>query len=246
MLSKHTNGNNGHKPLPADLLEFVPAALREKISESFEREGIMNEPAEQRILRAIADNHKELQASISSLKDTLHAQDKRLTLEENKTTELKCTVEEIADDIAELKHSSGDVSVLMKAAETAANDRRDTKRLAKGAAIGAGMTLVVTAVMGYYGLRGTPTNATIKQEAETVQQESVNANDLKELIKEIRQDREERKAEPTNTTNPQRGNRYTPAKPKRTSQAPADAMRALERGLAFAAYKDVESLERRF
>ena len=223
MLSKRTTSNGNYDKLPPVLLEYIPNALREEIGEAFEREGIMNEPAEQRILRAIAENHKEMQLSIAGLKETLHVHDKRLTLEETKTAALKGVVDDIAVDMVELKKAADDVADLKDAAKTADNERRDTKRLVKASLIGIAITLAVTGVMGYYGWK-TPA----PQPAATVETKQA-VSDIKDLIQEIRQDREERKAEreavPVVVPRPKRGT----AMPRGRSQMiPDGAMRAMK------------------
>ena len=173
MLSKRATGNNshssnGHRPFPPGLLEYVPAALRETISESFEREGIMNEPAEQRILRALGENHKDLQGSIGELQKTLYNHDTRLT-------------------VVEL-----DVKASKDAADTASTERRNNSRIIKGAFAASLVSIVlspiVSAMVGFYALRATP------PVQESLKTDAAISSKLDKLTDLMIQEREDRKA----------------------------------------------------
>jgi len=191
MLRHKATGNgshigNGSKPLPPALLEYIPTALREAVTYSLDQEGQMTEAAEQRILRAIAENHRELQGSISGLKDSLHGHDKRLVL--------------VEADIQEFKDVQKDAS----------EERRNTARLVKGAIITSVVGILIGVFASFYGPRAAPPPAV----QETVKQEAANASDLKDLIKEIRQDREDRKAEQATPVNvPKTKSRTTKPRP---------------------------------
>jgi hypothetical protein len=120
-----------------------------------------------------------LNANHKELTTTLHGHNLRLTL--------------VEEDIKDFK----------KLQEDAADDRRDTKRLAKGSAIGAAMTLVVAAVMGFYGLRA--------PSAPEVKQDTTISNKLDELIKVMTPKREEPAEQPAPASVPAKRGKRPPA-----------------------------------
>lgn len=186
MLSKRATGNsnhsNGHKPIPPGLLECIPATLRETISESFEREGIMNEPAEQRIMRALAENHKETLGGIAALGDKLHKHDTRLVLVEKDVIDLK----EVADDIDTLKKVATDVEGLKTSAKEAADERRNTSRLVKAAIVGSIMSIIIGALVSVYGTRQ-PVVQEVKEAKQDVKQDTAElTQQMKELIQVLK------------------------------------------------------------
>jgi len=126
-----------------------------------------------------------INANHRELTNTLHGHDNRLVL--------------VEAEVKDFKQAQAD----------AAEERRQTTRLVKGAIITSLVGILIGVFASFYGPRAAPPPAV----QETVKQEAANASDLKDLIKEIRQDREDRKAEQATVNVPQTKSRTTKPRP---------------------------------
>lgn len=214
-----TNGHVHIPALPVRKFDNVPEGLESDIVKAFEQEGLMNQPAEIRILTAIDDNHKETLKGIADLKQTSHEQDKRLLLVEVSQKDVLAAVSDIKEAVepqeVRLIKLETSMAAFTRAQTVADEERRDTKRLVKAAVIVAVVGLGVTAILGYYGLKGTSNTAaavaaTAVPAQEAKRQDEVLSVDVKELTKAILQDREERKREAAAVRTSRRGRARAP------------------------------------
>lgn len=149
-----TNGNgNGTGTLPPDLVPYVPVWLQDRISEIFETEGMMQESAERQILTLLASNQKETQSSITANHREL--QGSVSLLKDHVNEEMADLKADITDKMHEQELIANGTNIRVKALETAeevaAGERRDTKRLTKGALIGSVLSIFVGIAMSVYG-----------------------------------------------------------------------------------------------
>jgi hypothetical protein len=131
-------------------------------------EGLMNESAEHRIMAAIGKNHEEVLKKVDSLTDKYHATDKRVTSLED---QLEVLHTDRADKI---------------------RDRRQDFRKIKDVLLQIAVVLVLTGLLTLgiqYVKRGTP------ETAPQGQQGAATSQDVRDLIDEIRTDREARESE---------------------------------------------------
>ena len=192
---------NGNGSAPA-IYKHVPSELRDDISHILETEGMMNESAENRILKRIDDNHKETLSELRELQDTLHDHDKRLVLVEKDVAGLK----EVANDIDTLKSVAADVGALKTAAKDAADERRNTSRLVKAAIVGSVMSIIIGALVSVYGTRA-PVVQEVKEAKQDVKQDTAElTTQIKELIEALKA----KTPAPVNTSTPKARSRQRP------------------------------------
>lgn len=179
----------------------------------------MQQPAESRILTAMEKDHKETLTGISGLKDSIHNQDTRLCLVEVSQKDLLSAVSDIEKQVGpqaeRLTKLEGNMKFFTDAAEIAAGERRDTKRLVKGSAIGILGLFLATGVFGYYGLKGNSNTAaavaaTALPVQEAKKQDDAISKKLDTLIDLQIQEAEQRKKQPDTVRSPRRGQGRSP------------------------------------
>lgn len=153
------------------LVDYVPTDLREEFAAIFESEGMMTESAENRLLTAINKNHGEVRGDIRALESKMG---------------------ELDDQVRDTKRDVGDLKEWKK---TVTEDKQATGRTAKDSVIRYTIGGLVAAVFTLLGVVGTvilrptlPTPAPAAVQPAT--QGSITRQELKEILEEMRGDRE--------------------------------------------------------